>query len=859
MIGQTVSHYEILEQLGAGGMGVVYKARDMRLGREVALKLLPPQFSNEETKERFQREARAASALDHPAICTIHDVGQTADGSLYIVMGYYPGETLKELIGRGPLQMSEAVRIARAIAEGLAAAHELGIVHRDIKPANVQITARGDVKILDFGLAKVAGSADMTQTGTTVGTLTYMSPEQLMGHEIDARTDVWSFGALLYELVTGSSAFGGNHEGEVVYALLHRDVPLASQSRPEVPSHLDRLISDCLRRKLENRLGSIREALDRLEETKTGPAPEDAPTRAREVPTVLAEAPTVVRPAPTDEPEPKPEIAEALAVLDLVNISGDPGADWLGGGIAESVTVDISKLSDLKVVSRGTIVQSLKAQGGPPRDESAALEIGTGLSTRWVAWGGFQKVGDEIRITAHLLDATSGETLESIKLDGSFGEIFALQDRLVEGLAHGLDVVLSTSRQRQAAEPRTDDLEAYEYCARGRQLIFEMTPEAFLGAREALERAIELDPDYALAYSGLGSMFAMRYIATTDPADLENAIQNLLRATELDPELGDPYIWLTYCLARQEQFDDAINAGKRGAELEPDNFMAHYALGVAYWLQAMLGFVRDARLEAIPELGRTIELAPRYQPARQVKADLLAQYGRYEAALDLYREAVALEEDEYVEGARFVGSHGGVAVLHLKRGELDEAVEWARRSLSVLAETEHIYADACEVLTRVTLGEIAFRHKRFDEAARMFREAVDVAHAHNTALGIGWFRVRAGIGLAKALWLLGMRKESDAALERARTIVEHRQGYDFSGIWDGGEMAAQYDFAALHAAANRAEAAREALQRALECGWCQPEMLATDPAFTGLLRTGHLDEVIDAAKAELARVEAHLS
>lgn len=847
MIGRIVSHYEILEKLGAGGMGIVYKARDTRLGRTVALKFLPPQLGDDEMRQRFLQEARAASNLDHPSICTIHDIDEAPDVGPFIVMGYYAGETLREKLRDGALPAQVAISWARQIVAGLVAAHAEDVVHRDIKPANILITDRDEVKILDFGLAKVLGATQVTRTGTTLGTLGYMSPEQLAGGEIDQRTDIWSFGVLLVEMLTGRAPFAGNTEGAVVNNILHREIPVPSKLREELPPRLDRIVERCLARQIGERYGTARQLATELEglarpssehPTSLPPDPAMPDPAMEEDPTLPA-----VRAVEQDEPE-------ALAVLDFLNYSGDADTDWLSSGIAESVTVDSKKLVPIPVVARGKVAQAVAARDDVPRNETAARELGDALGARWVVWGGFQRAGEALRITAHFLDTTKNEPVGSVKLDGTMSEIFALQDRIIESLADSLDVALSDSGQRRVGGPRTTDLEAFEYCARGRQLIWQLDPSDFDEAKVSLEKAIEIDPSYALAFSGLGQLYSMRFITSTDRGDLDRAIENLQKATELDAELADPHLWLAYDYARLGRFEDAISHGRRAVELDAEESMGHYFLGVAYWLQAQIEHRSRARIEALRHMLRTVELAPRDQPAHQVVGDLYLQLGLYEQAEPFYRRAVDIEDSGDFQNARFVGSYSGLGLLFLHRGELEPAEEWLERGRQSLASAEHVYAEALLAVTLCGLGELALRRSRFDVALGHYGDAARVADRSPRALGIGWFRILASIGQARAFHRLAMRVESRAALEAAQKLLEEpREAYDFSGIWNGGDAAVYYELASLRAFAMQSDAAIEALEKAAECGWRELPRLERDPAFRDL----RADPAFERLRAEVER------
>ena len=831
MIGRTLSHYEILEQIGAGGMGVVYKARDTRLGRHVALKFLPPQFSNPEMKQRFHQEARAASALDHPSICTVHDIDETDDGHLFIVMGYYAGQTLQQRLASQPLSLAEALEVAGQVGRGLAAAHQRNIVHRDIKPANILLTDRNEAKILDFGLAKVVGSTRMTRTGTTLGTLTYMSPEQLSGGATDHRADIWAFGAVLFETLTGDRLIRGDSEGAVVYAILHQELRAPSEWSPGLPPHLDRVVLRCLSRDPEERYASMDRVLADLE---TDPGDDEA---TRQLPT---------EPRADD----RPTSPNRLAVLDFANYVGDPATDWLGGGIAESVTVDLRKLTSMPVIGRGKVAQMVGSHGGAPTVESAAARLGVDLGAKWIVWGAFQKAGEAIRVTAHFLDVSSTEVLGSVKLDGSMSEIFELQDRIIEALAESVDLAVTSSRIGRVERPRTADLEAFEYCARGRQLIWRLDPANFAEAQAALDKAVELDPEYALAHSGLGQLHSMRFITTTDHRELELAIGHLQRANELDPELADPYVWLSYDYSRLHRFKEAVAAGRRAIELDEENSMGHYFLGVARWLQAGLTHDAEARLEAIANFRRAIELSPKDQPAHQILGDLYQQLGLYDQAQRHWRLAVEIEQAGDFQNARFVGSYSGLGILRLHRNDLDSAEELLERGRHQLASAEHVYAKAMLATTLCALSELAWRRYEFDLALRLAGEAGSEADRTPNALGIGWFRILAHLGKACAFQRLAMRSEAAQSLEAARTLMETKQGYDFSGIWNGGDAVVWYQVAQYHALSQHPVEVGEALRRAAECGWRELPRLEADPVFATVRHDADIIERLDAIRLE---------
>ena len=835
MIGKIVSHYEVLEPLGAGGMGVVYKARDTRLGRFVALKFLPSQYgSDADFKQRFVNEARAASALDHPNICTIHEIGETDDGQLFIVMAHYSGESLKERLDRGPIASLEAIKLSDQICDGLQLAHERGILHRDIKPANVFVTDRGQAKILDFGLAKFVAGAKLTQTGTSMGTLNYMPPEQLKGETVGVQADIWALGALTYEMLTGHAAFAGDNEGAVMFNILNREPRPLEPTGSSIDVGLERFLGRCLAKDASDRYPSMGEVradvqalLSRLgsETTRVEDSlhSEDQPTLVLG----LDNRDTHGSSGTEDVANKKP----SLAVLDFENITSDPEADWLSSGMAESMSVDLGKVTSVRVVGRGKVRQVMGSGCATDLDEEGLIALGDRIGARWMIWGAFQKLGELIRVTAHCFDAGQGHTLETLKLDGSMAQIFQLQDEIITRLLSSLELGLSDSEIQEIERPETQDLKAYEFCAKARQILYRMAGSEMVTAQGFLEKAIELDPDYALAYSTLGQLYSFRFIAQTDTRDLDDAIRYLSRATELDPELSDPYSWLTYVYAREGRFDRAIASGRRAVRLDSESPQAHYFLAVAHWLRGVIGFNTEGYIEAAGLLRRVIELVPRYQPGSQILGSLYFSCGQYDRAWEHTTKAAEIEESGDWELGRFVGGISHLARQACRQGRLDEAERLVEQALRVSGETEHIYTPACNALTFCIQGELLLRSQRPDEALSAFRRAKEQALSSPRSLGIGWPMLRAHLGMSRAFLGIGMRKECETSLSEASDLFRSRSGFDFSGIWEGGEGEILVEQAILRASLRDGDDALRLLETAVDRGWREAPRLELEDSF----------------------------
>ena len=456
--GSSLGPYRIVSQLGAGGMGVVYQAHDPRLDRHVAVKLLPPDLTRDETaKQRFLQEAKAASALDHPNICTIHEINETEDGQLYLVMAHYEGETLKERIARGPLELDDAIDIATQVGEGLAKAHAAGIVHRDIKPANLMVTADGTVKILDFGLAKLAGTEGMTQTGTTVGTVAYMSPEQARGEGVDHRTDIWSLGVVLYEMSAGHPPFQGENLLSLADAIRGREpTPLTGAA-----STLFGTLSRAMCKDVAQRYQVVPDMLDDLRSGVSTPAP-------------------LNRSATADIP--------SIAVLPFDDMSPQQDQRYFCDGMTEEIINALTAVERLRVASRTSSFQ-VKAKGLDMAEISARLKVGAVLE------GSVRKAGSRLRVTAQLVDVRNDSHLWSERYDRDMEDVFAVQDEIAGSVVEKLKAKLLGQAEAPVVTRPTDDVEAYNLYLKGRFHLNKRTPDGFRKATDYFEQVIEKDAE----------------------------------------------------------------------------------------------------------------------------------------------------------------------------------------------------------------------------------------------------------------------------------------------------------------------------------------------------------------------------
>ncbi|MBN1271858.1 MAG: protein kinase [Candidatus Aminicenantes bacterium] len=801
--------YKIEQELGRGGMGIVYKAEDTKLKRPVALKLLPFGFLHiPDIRERVLREAQAAAALDHPYICTVYESDEE-DGRPYITMAFIEGRELKNIIETNPLKAEMALDIAIKIAEGLREAHKKGIVHRDIKSGNIMVTQDGRAKIMDFGIAKISGSPYLTEEGTAMGTAAYMSPQQVRGEKVDHRTDLWSLGVVLYEMLIGELPFPGETAQAVFYAILN-EAPLPLKGlNAGLAEEMEKVIFKALVKDVNLRYGSADEFLQDLNHVKAGMP--------------------VAAPFPSEK-----GMLNSVAVIDFSNLTKDPSCDWLSGGIAETVSVDLNKIASLRVVSREKVLKILGTQAGENITEKEVINLGKTLGVRWVIWGGFQKMGNAVRITSRFTEISSGEVIGSAKVDGNMEDIFKLQDQIIDELIQSLHMDVSETEKEKIASPETLEVEAYELYARGRQIINRMGREGMPKAQEFFEKAMKKDPYYALAYSGLGNLLTIKFIAMSKRADLEAAIVYLQKAIELDPDLTDPYLWLTYGYTREQRYRDAINSGKRAVELESDNPLAHYFLGAAYHIQAAMEYQIDKYPKALDHYRINVKIQPNYQPAYMNAAWIHILHGNYKEAEEKLKKAVDIEESGKAGIVTFVGSLTLMGNLFLRQKLYADAMNWYGRSLQLLAKTDHVYTGVFQALTHCGIGQIELTNRNNDKALQSFKKAKAIIDEVSHGLGIGYVLVKTTIGMAKAFHELGMSQESKSRYRESLHLVEKKEAYDFSWIWEGSDAQAYYDLASYQALLNRPQEAFAFLKKAMDCGWSDLPQLENDDCFDAL-------------------------
>ena len=777
MIPGRFSHYQVLDQLGAGGMGEVYRARDLDLGREVAVKFLPQRYATDPMRlKRFENEARAASSLNHPNIVTIHEIGQ-ADGLPYIVMERVNGQSLRQLLRTRPLVTRRTIELAAQAAEGLARAHEAGIVHRDLKPENLMVTADGFVKILDFGLAKlrepelepVEGSTPSDATtaddcgdrvgtgpGTILGTVGYMSPEQASGQPVDHRSDQFSCGSVLYELVTGRRAFQRPTSAQTRDAIIREEPQPIAELNPDVPAPFRWIVERCLAKDPQHRYAStmdlahdlkdVRDHFGEVAPSKTDPTPGPRPRPPRRRAALWTAAAAVIAalvlalPPVRDYlrellfPAPLPS-EKHLAVLPFSNPGADQHDQTFCDGLVEILTSKLTQLQQFQGSLWVVPVSELRSA-----EVTAPSRARRALGVSLVITGSVQRSGELLRLTANLVDATTLRQLRSISLDSRADDLPFLQDGLVWRVAEMLELEIGPEARPALARGATDVLEAWDLYVRGRGFLRRYdNPDSLDEAIRSFQRAIQRDGDYALAYAGLGEAYWRRYELSKDLESVGLAEKSCQRALALNDLLAPVHVTLGTVRGGRGEPALAVENFQRALKLDPANADALRGMASAYEALGRLG-------EAETTFSKAIERQPSDWGNHNSLGAFLMRHGRYVEAENAFRRVLELTPDN-VRGHSNLG-----AILHLL-GRNDEASAVLEKGLSI----RPTYRAASNLAT------IEFLRGRYGEAARAFE----------TAIGIHDQDYRLWRNLAAAYyWAPGERHRAAAAYRRAAEMAE---------------------------------------------------------------------------------------
>ena len=783
MIDETISHFRIVEKLGAGGMGVVYKAEDARLHRFVALKFLPDNLAQDaQALERFRREARAASALNHPGICTIHDIGEQ-DGRAFIAMEFIDGETLRSHINGRPLPLEEILRLGIQIADALDAAHAEGIIHRDIKPANVFVTRRGQAKVLDFGLAKLVRTGiaregvesgevadSMSIVGIISGTPSYMSPEQVRGDNLDARTDIFSLGLLLYEMATGRQAFSGSTGGVIIEAILTRSPVPVRSINPELPAMLEEIIDKAMHKNIEQRYQRAADIRGDLQRLERGP---DSGWRIAQADPGLAAKSTKNDSQSSAETtgadsgtrrsfrtERVSRVIDSLAVLPFENATRDPENEYLSDGIAGSLINNMATVPKLRVMAQSTVFR-YKGRGIDPQ------AVGRELNVRAVLTGRIMQSGESLRIGAELVDVATGSQLWGAQYDRKPGDIFSVQDDISTEISEKLRLKLTRAEKKRLTKRQTDDAEAYRLYLKGRHHGNRWTEDGFYKAIQYFQEAAEKDPSYALAFSGVADSYVL---------------------------LG----WNSY-LPPKEAFPKAKMAAMRALRIDPDIEEAHTAVAAVLWLY-------DWKWEeAEAEFKRSLTLNPAYPTANHYYAEYVMTMGRQGEAIEKMKASQELDPLSLIIS-------GAIGWANYMDRRYEDAIEQLRRT----AELEPNYS-----MTYWILGLILRKMGRYEQAIREGEKGMKLSGGSPLI----------SAALAQTLATAGRRNEAIQILDDLTKLAKEK-------------YIAPYFLAGIHIGLGEEDRAMEYLEKSYEehSHWLiylhiDPSMdgLRSDPRFQDLL------------------------
>ena len=778
MVGKTLRNYRITDKLGVGGQGAVYKAIDLKLGRPVVIKVIPPELSAKEANlKRFEREARLASSLDHPNICTIYDLDEV-DGVHFIAMQFVEGKNVRQLVAGRPLELKTTLLIGLQVADALAAAHSRGIIHRDIKSGNVMVTSSGQVKVLDFGLAKLLDDTEaatsgihrteLTEVGIPYGTATYAAPEQARGDRVDKRADIFSLGVLLYEMLTGTWPFRGKTTIDVRHAVLHDPPrPISELRTSPIPSHLNQIIDRALAKAPKDRFqnmedfrAELRQVLQEVDTTGGGGfqsvmhQPPRHLSGASPVSRAVRWLKSITR---TDSPTSTPNVTSAskqgihetpfttvadqekksLAILCFRNLSNDPASSFYEFSLADAVITELARIRSL-VVRPSSVIARYQGQQNDPRDIGKELGVGAVLTA------GFIHAGERFRVTAQLIDVGSGELLWSDRIDTAASDIIVVQDTISQKIVEGLRVELSPAEQDKIATAATQNPVAYEQYLRGRDLFLRfifrtLSPEDCDGAIAHFERAIQLDPNFALAHDGLGACYVNRvFKGFGGSEDYERAEAAFTKALALDPNIFEARMLMVFVYLWRGQKQKAHEEVNRARKEAPNEPVVHFVKALLHRLdgeygRALRSFDRLVRLDPaahvvasysralvhmymghFDETFRQLDNAgePDNPLVRTFRALALYYTGQTDAAAEMMRDVV--EKHPNMHGIRpfmamFLSAQGkhDEAIAQLtpdvkRNGEVDADISYSIGSVYAL---EGLHADAFEWLQRsISLG-----------------------------------------------------------------------------------------------------------------------------------------------------------
>jgi len=828
MIGKTISHFKILDKIGAGGMGEVYLAEDTELDRKVALKFLPPHYSSDsKIIMRFKREAKAAAALNHPNIITVYEVGEH-EGQTFIAMEYVEGESLRELMSKDGLSLSQVLQIGKQVCEGLAKAHQADIIHRDIKPENIMIDKDGRVRILDFGLAKLRNVSKLTQAGKTLGTLDYMSPEQLQGLEVDHRTDIWSLGVVLYEMITGRLPFQGEYEAVVMYSVLNEEPQPLGGTKTVDLEKVQQIIDKALEIEVIERYESIAALLSDIHEISHSKG-SDIVTRGKTkkwrlsrfgtrrypllVVTVLIVAGFFLHRFLTKETA-KAELI-SIAVMPFKNMNQDFQSEYFADGVTEDILNNLSKIRSFSVISRRTSMLYKNSQKN-------MKEIGEELGVRFILEGSVRRENNRVRIVSHLIDAHEDRQLWGDSYDREIQDIFEIQASVAQQIAAALEAELTIEEEQQLQYKPTKSFTAYDYYLKGREYYYLSRKEDNENAIVLFKRALAQDLSFALAYCGLAKAYSQRvrrYGFVPEWADSSIAAAN--KAIAINSQLSQAHDALGLAYQSKGWYEKSLKARLKAVELDPNNDSAIGNISISY-------LVKGAFDKALPWAKKAVTLNP--TSANKYANVAMSYYAikDLEAAKEWFKKSLDLKPD-YMIG------HLGLLWVAMAQKNYKRAIEYSQKL--TLENPENVHYLSISADAELFAGNPMNAKQLYEKAFAISPSGFGRGRRYSTVLGY--------------IHLITGERDS------ARHFFDQSLSFDQKEIDQGSEDGdIYYDMAAIMAIRKNKKESLSLLQKAIDLGWGEYPYAMNDPLFENLQGDERFNKMMKQLKDTIASMRA---